>query len=92
MEDITGSMAPKTRIPQTEHSGGGGSLEDTTLDEPVIETIKRDAKMVWHKMKKVAIPSADTKDELRNWWVTHHIPFTLSADPLWSVSVPSHMP
>jgi hypothetical protein len=44
-----------------------GALEDTTLDEPVLDTVLRDLRMVWNKLKKVVIPSADTKDELRNW-------------------------
>mmetsp|Transcript_45482 Transcript_45482/g.91062 ORF Transcript_45482/g.91062 Transcript_45482/m.91062 type:complete len:295 (+) Transcript_45482:52-936(+) len=43
------------------------NVAETTLDEPVIETVKRDFQMVLTKMKKVVIPSADTKDELRNW-------------------------
>jgi hypothetical protein len=66
MEDITpNTFAPSAQAPQG--GGVGGTLEDTTLDEPVIDTIKRDMNMVWLKIKKVAIPSNDTKDELRNW-------------------------
>eukprot|EP00960_Hanusia_phi_P048035 758734-Hanusia_phi.AAC.1 len=44
-----------------------GMLEDTTLDEPVLDTVKRDLGMVWTKLRKVMIPSGDTRDELRNW-------------------------
>ena len=68
MDGFSGQIAPSGKIPQSDVGGGGGSqLEDTTLDEPVMDTIKRDMHMVWHKIKKVAIPSNDTKDELRNW-------------------------
>jgi hypothetical protein len=35
--------------------------------EQVIETLKRDLEKVWTKLKKVAIPSSDTRNELRNW-------------------------
>jgi hypothetical protein len=35
--------------------------------EQVMETLKRDLEKVWTKLKKVAIPSSDTRDELRNW-------------------------
>ncbi len=45
------------------------SLEETTLDEPVIDTVLRDVKMVLDKMKKVILMSADTRDELKNWCV-----------------------
>ncbi len=46
-----------------------GSLEETTLDEPVMDTVLRDVRMVLDKMKKVILLSADTRDELRNWCV-----------------------
>jgi hypothetical protein len=47
------------------------SLEETTLDEPVIDTVLRDVRMVFDKMKKVILLSADTRDELRNWYCEH---------------------
>jgi hypothetical protein len=60
--------APSGSVPTSAPgSMAGGNLEDTTLDEPVVDTILRDLRMVWNKLKKVVIPSADTKDELRNW-------------------------
>jgi len=34
----------------------------------VIATVKRDLQKVWTKLKKVVVPSGDTKDELRNWY------------------------
>ena len=46
-----------------------GSLEETTLDEPVLRTVLRDVRMVVDKMRKVILLSADTRDELRNWSV-----------------------
>ena len=46
-----------------------GSLEETTLDEPVLVTVLRDVKMVIVKMRKVMLLSADSRDELRNWFV-----------------------
>ena len=46
---------------------GDDLLRATTLDEPVMDTVKRDLHVVWTKLKKVAIPTEDTKTELRNW-------------------------
>ena len=68
MLDESLTSAPSGQISSEASAPGGQNLEDTTLDEPVIETIKRDLRMVWRKIGKVAIPSQDTKDELRNWW------------------------
>ena len=50
-------------------AGNGSGLQDTTLDEPVMDTIKRDLQKVWTKMQKVVMPSTQsvTQDELRNW-------------------------
>jgi hypothetical protein len=45
-----------------------GTLEETTLDEPVLRTVLRDVKMVVDKLRKVILLSADTRDELRNWF------------------------
>jgi hypothetical protein len=71
---------PQGRIGSSILSGSGsavrdvpatiGSLEETTLDEPVTTTVLRDVRMVFDKMKKVILLSADTKDELRNWCVS----------------------
>uniref|UniRef100_A0A7S0VU54 Protein YIPF n=1 Tax=Hemiselmis tepida TaxID=464990 RepID=A0A7S0VU54_9CRYP len=61
------TAAPSGQLSSEASAPGGQDLEDTTLDEPVLETIKRDLRMVWRKIGKVAIPSQDTKDELRNW-------------------------
>mmetsp|Transcript_4503 Transcript_4503/g.10447 ORF Transcript_4503/g.10447 Transcript_4503/m.10447 type:complete len:105 (-) Transcript_4503:697-1011(-) len=71
--------APSGQISSEASAPGGQDLEDTTLDEPVIETIKRDLHMVWRKIGKVAIPSQDTKDELRNWYSS--LPVSLPSAP-----------
>jgi len=42
-------------------------MQDTTLDEPVSETLKRDLQRVGRKMLRVVFPNSETKDELRNW-------------------------
>mmetsp|Transcript_29168 Transcript_29168/g.58780 ORF Transcript_29168/g.58780 Transcript_29168/m.58780 type:complete len:203 (+) Transcript_29168:117-725(+) len=42
-------------------------LQETTLDEPVSETLKRELKTIADKMYKVAIPSSDSKTQLRDW-------------------------
>lgn len=42
-------------------------LEVTTLDEPVSETLKRELRTIADKMYKVAIPSSDSKTQLRDW-------------------------
>jgi hypothetical protein len=65
---LSGSGAAVRDVPETL-----GSLEETTLDEPVITTVLRDVRMVLGKMKKVILMSADTRDELRNWCVKHSI-------------------
>ena len=56
-----------------------GSLEETTLDEPVMDTVLRDVRMVFDKMKKVILLSANTRDELRNWCVSIKEMFLASA-------------
>lgn len=69
--EITGNISGNMNT----HSSSGGAadfssqpgLAETTLDEPVMDTVKRDLRMVWTKMMKVVVPSPDTKDELRNW-------------------------
>mmetsp|Transcript_51291 Transcript_51291/g.133946 ORF Transcript_51291/g.133946 Transcript_51291/m.133946 type:complete len:209 (-) Transcript_51291:77-703(-) len=43
------------------------SLEETTLDEPVIVTLKREFNAIANKMYKVMLPGSDSKSELRNW-------------------------
>lgn len=63
---IPTAPTPSQFIGQSPAAAPGG-LQDTTLDEPVLDTVLRDVKMVWKKLKKVVIPSEDTKDELRNW-------------------------
>ena len=42
-------------------------MEETTLDEPVKDTILRDLRMILDKMKKVILLPGDAKDVLRNW-------------------------
>jgi len=43
------------------------SLEETTLDEPVSETLNRELRAIANKMHKVAWMNSDSKAELRNW-------------------------
>ena len=43
------------------------ALEETTLDEPVSETLNRELRAIANKMHKVVIYSSDSKAELRNW-------------------------
>mmetsp|Transcript_34472 Transcript_34472/g.71152 ORF Transcript_34472/g.71152 Transcript_34472/m.71152 type:complete len:202 (-) Transcript_34472:99-704(-) len=43
------------------------AMEETTLDEPVSVTLKRELNTIADKMYKVAMPSSDSKTELRNW-------------------------
>mmetsp|Transcript_40540 Transcript_40540/g.82876 ORF Transcript_40540/g.82876 Transcript_40540/m.82876 type:complete len:313 (+) Transcript_40540:29-967(+) len=66
--NVSGNMSSHSASSGTALTGNQASaLQETTLDEPVMETVKRDLMMVWNKLKKVVMPSADTKDELRNW-------------------------
>ena len=64
-----GSRANFADDAETGDAGNDSGLQDTTLDEPVMDTIKRDLKKVWTKMQKVVMPSTQsvTQDELRNW-------------------------
>jgi len=51
-------------------AAGGPSVEEreeTTLDEPVSATLKREFQQIADKMWKVAMPGSDSKTELRNW-------------------------
>ena len=43
------------------------ALEETTLDEPVSETLNRELRAIANKMHKVVVYSSDSKAELRNW-------------------------
>lgn len=43
------------------------SVEQTTLDEPVSETIMRDVRRVGYKLSRVLIPRDDSQREMRNW-------------------------
>lgn len=60
-------FSPPVPVGSDSSNYGSGILEDTTLDEPVLDTVKRDLGMVWTKLTKVIMPSRDTRDELRNW-------------------------
>uniref|UniRef100_A0A7S4KEV4 Protein YIPF n=1 Tax=Guillardia theta TaxID=55529 RepID=A0A7S4KEV4_GUITH len=60
-------FSPPVPVGSDSSNYGSGILEDTTLDEPVLDTVKRDLGMVWTKLTKVMMPSRDTRDELRNW-------------------------
>ncbi len=47
-----------------------GNMETMTLDEPIIDTVKRDLKMIGLKLKCVLLPGTsedETLKELRNW-------------------------
>jgi hypothetical protein len=43
------------------HGSAGGSLEDTTLDEPVSETLNRELRAIAKKLHKVAWMNSDSK-------------------------------
>jgi len=73
-----------------EAHGWGAPLRSMTnlSGEQVIETLKRDLEKVWTKLKKVAIPSSDTRNELRNWSrlqkndsAARDVPVTFSSTP-----------
>merc|ERR1712070_542051 len=42
-------------------------VEQTTLDEPVSETIMRDVRRVGYKLSRVLVPREDSQKEMRNW-------------------------
>lgn len=69
--------------------GGGGSTFESTLDEPVMDTIMRDVRMVGNKMRCVMDPRAVDVSTLKDWDLWGPLILCLVLATILSISAPS---